>query len=96
MYFPERLHHWFHDLSENQKLLNEFSPRPQVQASILSNFEQNCASFIFGSCYLDRAYNVEIGVECQIFVILTFFNCSQVLQFEAHSRYHISANIFHP
>ena len=26
------------------------------------------------------------GVECQIFVILIFFNCSQFLQFEAHSR----------
>jgi hypothetical protein len=27
-----------------------------------------------GSCHLDRASNVEIGVECQIFVIVFFFN----------------------
>ena len=25
-----------------------------------------------GSCHLDRASNVEIGVECQIFVIVIF------------------------
>ena len=41
-----------------------------------------------GSCHLDRASNVEIGVECQIFVIFTFFNCGRVLQFGAHSRYY--------
>ena len=35
------------------------------------------------SCHLDRASNVEIGVECQIFVI--------VLQFGAHSRYYKGA-----
>jgi hypothetical protein len=35
-----------------------------------------------GSCHLDRASNVEIGVECQIFVIVIFFNCSRVLQYE--------------
>ena len=44
-----------------------------------------------GSCHLDRASNVEIGVECQIFVIVIFFNCSQVLQFGAHSRYYKGA-----
>ena len=38
---------------------------------------------MYGSCHLDRASNVEIGVKCQIFVIVIFFNCSQVLQFEA-------------
>ena len=27
-----------------------------------------------GSYHLDRASNVEIGVECQIFVIVTFSN----------------------
>jgi hypothetical protein len=34
---------------------------------------------------------VEIGVECQIFVIVIFFNCSHVLQFGAHSRYYKGA-----
>ena len=43
------------------------------------------------SCHLDRASNVEIGVECQIFVIVIFFNCGRVLQFGAHSRYYKSA-----
>ena len=41
-----------------------------------------------GSCYLDNASNVEIGVECQTFVIVIFFNCGQFLQFGAHSRYY--------
>ena len=42
-----------------------------------------------GLCHLDRASNVEIGVEYQIFVfvIVIIFNCSQVLQFGAHSSY---------
>ena len=38
-----------------------------------------------------RALNVEIGVECQIFVIVIFFNSGRVLQFGAHSRYHNGA-----
>ena len=44
-----------------------------------------------GSCHLDRASNVEIGVECQIVVIVIFFNCDQVLEFGAHSRYYEGA-----
>ena len=32
-------------------------------------------SLMFGSCHLDRASNVEVGVERQILVIATFFNC---------------------
>ena len=43
------------------------------------------------SCHLDRVMNVKIGVECQIFVIVIFFNCDQVLQFGAHSRYYKDA-----
>ena len=43
------------------------------------------------SCHLDRALNVKVGVECQIFVIVIFFNCRQVLQFGAHSRYYKGA-----
>ena len=39
-----------------------------------------------GSCHLDRVSNVKIGVECQIFVIVIFFNCGRVLKFGAHSR----------
>ena len=37
------------------------------------------------------AANFEIGVECQIFVIVIFFNCGSVLQFGAHSRYYKGA-----
>ena len=36
-----------------------------------------------GSRHLDRVSNVEIVTECQIFVIIVFFNCGQVLQFGA-------------
>ena len=43
-----------------------------------------------GSCHLDRASNVEIGVEYQIFVII-FFNCGLVLKFGAHSSYYKGA-----
>ena len=43
------------------------------------------------SCHLYRAWNVEIGVECQIFVIAIFFKCGLVLQFGAHSRYYKGA-----
>ena len=43
-----------------------------------------------GSCHLDRALNVEIGVEFQILVIV-FFNGGWVLQFGAHSRYYKGA-----
>ena len=41
-----------------------------------------------GSCHLDRALNVEIGVEYQISVIVIFFTCGRVLLFGAHSRYY--------
>ena len=44
-----------------------------------------------GSCHLDRALNVKIGVECQIFVIVIFFNSDQALQFGAYSRYYLGA-----
>ena len=44
-----------------------------------------------GSCHFDRALSVKIGVACQIFVIVIFFYCGQVLQFWAHSRYYKGA-----
>ena len=44
-----------------------------------------------GSCHLDRASNVEIGVECQTFVIAIFFNFGRILQFGTHSRHHKGA-----
>ena len=44
-----------------------------------------------GSCRLERVLNVEIGAECQIFVIVIFFNCSRVLQFGARLRYYMGA-----
>ena len=50
-------------------------------------------SFMSGSCHLDRVWNVEIWVECQIFVIVIFFNCGWVLKFGAHSRYYKGALI---
>ena len=37
---------------------------------------------------MDKASNIEIGVECKIFVIFIIFNYGQVLQSEAHSRYY--------
>ena len=49
------------------------------------------SDFMFGSCQMDWASNDKIGVECQIFVIVFLFNCDQVLDFGAHSRYYESA-----
>ena len=60
----------------------------------MSEFNDNQLShfsLMSDSCHLDRASNVEIGVECEIFVIVIFFNCSQVLQIGAHSRYYKGA-----
>ena len=34
---------------------------------------------------------MKIGAECQIFVIVIFFNCVQVLQYGAHSRHYKGA-----
>ena len=51
------------------------------------NFNAAFPIFKSGSCHLDWASNVEIGVECQIFVIAILFNCCGALQFGAHSRY---------
>ena len=41
-----------------------------------------------GSCRLDSALNVQSSVECEIFVLVIFFNCSRVLQFGVDSRYY--------
>ena len=51
----------------------------------------NISLLMSGSCHLDRASNVEIGVEFQIFVIVIFFNCDWVLKFLAHLRYYKGA-----
>ena len=48
--------------------------------------------FMSGSCHLDTASNVKSRIQCQIFVIVIFFNCSWVLQFGAHSRYYEGAS----
>ena len=55
------------------------------------NFPYYFVRLMSGSCHLDRASNVEIGIECQIFVIVVFFNCGRVLQFGVHSRYYKGA-----
>ena len=44
-------------------------------------------AFMSVSYHLNRVSNVKIGVECQTFVIDLIFNCGQVVQFGAHSRY---------
>ena len=60
--------------------------------SMTMSFNQNIIYLLMsGSCHLENSLTVEIGVECQIFVILIFFNCSRVLQFGAHSRYYNGA-----
>ena len=59
---------------------------PQPQFNDLKNCKWR--TFVSGSCHLDRASNVEIGVEFEIFVIVIFFNWGRVLQFGAHSWYY--------
>ena len=58
---------------------------------IISDGAGSASILMSSSCHLDRASNVEIGVECQIFVIVNFFNCCQVLQLGADSRYYKGA-----
>ena len=48
---------------------------------VLLFFAASEIRLLSGSCHLDRASNVEISVECHIFFIVIFFNCSHVLQF---------------
>ena len=54
---------------------------------MIMNKKSDTSFLMSGSCHLDRASNVEIGVECQIFVFI-FLNCGRVLQFGAHSSYY--------
>ena len=60
-------------------------------SDVLSDLTVFVLSLMSGSCQLDRASNVEIGFECQIFVIVIFLNWGRVLQFGAHSRYYKGA-----
>ena len=57
------------------------------EASIEYSSGKIC-KFMSGSCHLDRALNVKIGMECRIFLIVIFFNCARFLQFGSHSRYY--------
>ena len=81
------LHHMF-----NQKRILKFqgffNPFDYFDRKTMKNIQTRPMS---RSCHLDRASNVEIGVECQIFVIVIIFNCGQVLQFKAHPRYYKGA-----
>ena len=45
-----------------------------VEKFLFNFLHPNLILLMSGSCHLDRASNVEIGVECQIFVIVIFFN----------------------
>ena len=60
---------------DNVCLLFDFCVKPSETLFVMS-----------GSCHLDSASNVEIGIECQIFVIVIFFNLHQVLKLWPHSR----------
>ena len=63
---------------------------PDLEHDSLSIFTPTQSIFVklmSGSSHLDRESIVKIGVECQICVIVIFFNCSRDLKFEAHSRY---------
>ena len=84
--------------------VNDTGPCKQFQADLFPKniinskiFNKKTTIFLFytcfmsGSCHLDRALNGGIGVECQIFVIVIFFNCGRVLQFGAHLRYYYGA-----
>ena len=69
----------FEDIEDDETPGSSNDPHPSTPKSLNG-------MLMSGSCHLDRASNVEIGVECQIFVTVIFFNCSQVLQFAGHSR----------
>ena len=54
------------------KIISQFISQILVFGqSICAQHAINCV-FMSGLCHLDRASNVEMGVECQIFVSVTF------------------------
>ena len=64
--------------------------RLHVNFSMMIKFHNDSSNFdVFWTCHLDRALNVKIGVECQIFVIVIFLNYGRVLQIWVHSRYYM-------
>ena len=62
-----------------------------IGKKLLTSFTDDHWPFMSGSCHLDRASNVKIGVESQTSVIVIFLNCSRVLQLGAHSSYYKGA-----
>ena len=77
-------------LKKNLKSKKHFCPGVKYGKVFFSHMNAN-RWLMSCSCHLDKASNVEIGVECQIFVIVIFYKCGQVLQFGAHSRYYKGA-----
>ena len=64
---------------------NKFGILYNIKSTILSNSAVFCqifdtyaaVNFMSGSCQLDIASNVEIGTECQIFVIVIFLTAAE-------------------
>ena len=58
-----------------KRIHNMFSLIHEFSMKFLVCFDRFKIHLMSGSCHLDRAPNLKIGVECQIFVIVIFFNC---------------------
>ena len=78
---------WLHFFQFFKSYSNKFGILYNIKSTILSNSAVFCrifdtyaaVNFISGSCHLDSASNVEIGAECQIFVIVIFFNSKEII-----------------
>ena len=66
------------DFDENDHQDNYDTERHKRHTLFSGELTNSYLILMSGSCHLDEASNVEIGVECQIFFNVIFFNCSQV------------------
>ena len=64
------------DFDENDHQDNYDTERHKRHTLFSGELTNSYLILMSGSCHLDEASNVEIGVECQIFFIVIFFNCS--------------------
>ena len=60
--------HLFHDIMYNSVC---------ISYNIHNKQNSKKHTFMFGSCHLDRASIIEIGVECQIFLILILLTADE-------------------
>ena len=75
----------FHNLFNFSKNFQILCKIEKIEKKILGNCSIERIRIMSGSCHLDRASSVKIGVECQIFVNVFFFKWSDFAAFSLFS-----------